>query len=62
MFKLTKYSRKVIIYGISCACLVGCSFFVDSQNYSILAEKIVQLSFGFFAGNSLEHIAGVFKK
>jgi len=61
MFK-TQYSRKVLIYVLSAICLVACSFFVDYTNYAILAEKIVYLAVGFFAGNSLEHLSGMFKK
>lgn len=60
--KLSINQRKVIIFVIAISVLIAATFFVELEFYQILSDKLVWLALGFFAGNGLEHIAGVFKK
>jgi hypothetical protein len=61
MFNFT-YSRKILIFGLSIGVLVSCSLFMPIDFFAIVSEKVVYIAVGFFAGNSIEHMAGMFKK
>ena len=60
--KLTINQRKMVVFVFSVLVLIATSFFMELDYYKVFAQNLFYIAAGFFAGNSLEHMSGAFKK
>jgi len=57
-----KYRRKLLIYIMTIFLMVVCSMVMDEKKYEPFLKYSTFLAVAFFAGNSLEHLAGAVKE
>jgi len=56
------YGRKFLIFIVIIICGIAASFFMQVDFYNKFIESLVYIALGFFMGNGIEHVAGIFKK
>ena len=59
---MRSFGRKATIFLIIIICGIASSFFMELEFFTKFLESLVYVALGFFMGNGIEHVAGIFKK